>query len=244
VLVNLLGGRYIVYEAANGHDALKVLEQTDEIDLVLSDIMMPGMDGHELLRKIRSDERFEGLPVVFLTARADSFMKIEGLDLGAIDYVTKPFNTGELILRIRNQMEQKRLRNRLRRNYESLIARLKLSGTRNAANESIDKIENVCAFIKENYMHDLTRDELADSAGLNPDTFSRIFNQHTGKTLLDYINEIRIEEAKLRLAGTADPVTRICIDTGFENIRTFNRVFKKLTGVTPGEFRGSGELRN
>ncbi len=244
MLRKMLHSRYTVYEAANGREAVEILTEKEEIDLVLSDIMMPGMDGHELIRWIRSDERFRGLPVVFLTARAESFMKIEGLDLGAIDYITKPFNSDELILRIRNQMEQRRLRNSLSRNYEHLLSKLRVLKLRSVTSDSISKIESICAFIKEHYMQDLNRENLAAAVGFNPDTFSRLFNQHTGKTLFDYINELRIEEAKRRLLETEDMITRICIDTGFENIRTFNRVFKKVTGLTPGEFRASGALRN
>lgn len=214
MLENMLSGRFTVYTAGNGLEAINILEKVDEIDLVLSDIMMPGMDGHELLRWIRADEKFEGLPVVFLTARADHFMKIEGLDLGAIDYVTKPFNSDELLLRIRNQMEQRRLRNSLIRNYNNLTAKLKAVNVRNVTGENITKIENICGFIREHFMDDLTREQLASAAGLNPDTFSRMFNQHTGKTLSDYINELRVEEAKRRLFEPENTVTRICIDTG------------------------------
>lgn len=242
LLVNMLSVSYIVHEASNGIEAVKILESTDEIDLVLSDIMMPGMDGHELLKWIRGNERLEGLPVLLLTARADLFMRIEGLDLGATDYVTKPFNSDELLLRIKNQMELKLLRNKTERNYRKLLEKLETVKTRPLGEESAAKIKAVCEFIKENFSCDLTREDLAAASGMNPDTFSRAFNQHTGKTLNDYICDLRIEEAKRRLRETGETVTRIAIDTGFDNIRTFNRVFKRLAGVAPGEFREG--LRN
>lgn len=238
VLVNMLSGRYIVCEASDGNEAVKILENTDEIDLVLSDIMMPGMDGYELLRWIRGEERLEDLPVLFLTARADGLMKIEGLDLGATDYVTKPFNRDELLLRIRNQMELKKLRNSAIRNYKSLLEKMKSVNCGPLREESALKIEAVCEFIKEHYTQELEREDLADAAGMNPDTFSRLFNQHTGKTLNEYIYGLRIEESKRRLAVAADDtVTRISLDVGFDSIRTFNRAFKRITGVTPGEYR-------
>ncbi|HNX22722.1 MAG TPA: 7TM diverse intracellular signaling domain-containing protein [Spirochaetota bacterium] len=237
LLVNMLGDKYIVYEAANGSEAVMILEGKEGIDLLLSDIMMPGMDGYELLRWVRNDERFEGLPVIFLTARADGFMKIEGLGSGATDYVTKPFNSGELLLRVKNQMELKLLRNYAIRNYNNLLQKLNSVRSRPLTGESALKIEAVCEFIKEHYMQELKREDLAEAAGMNPDTFSRFFNQHTGKTLNDFIYELRITEAKGKLVKTGDTVTRISIDTGFDNIRTFNRVFKKITGMAPGEFR-------
>ncbi len=71
----------------------------------------------------------------------------------------------------------------------------------------------------------------------------RLFNQHTGKTINDYINELRIREAEQRLIETDDPVIRISMDTGFDNIRTFNRVFKKINGVSPSLFRERGDLK-
>lgn len=239
VLKDMLKERFTVYTAANGTEAVDILNSVYGIDIVLSDIMMPGMDGHALLSWIRSDERFEGLPVLFLTARADSFMKLEGLGLGAVDYVTKPFSTEELMLRINNQMELKTHRNTLARNYRNILAKLKSLGSRNVSGDSAAKIDAVCGFIKTHFTENLTREDLATSAGLNPDTFSRMFNQHTGSTLADYINSLRLDEAKRLLAVTDDTVTRICIDTGFDNIRTFNRVFKKETGMSPVEFRES-----
>ncbi len=221
MLVNMLHGRYVVYEAADGNDAVKILETTDEIDLVLSDIMMPGMDGYEILRYIRSDERFAGLPVIFLTARADSFMKIEGLDLGATDYVTKPFNSEELNLRIKNQMEIRQLRNSAIRNYNNLLEKLKIINTRPLTGENASKIEAVCRFINEHYTQNLSRDVLAEAAGTSPDTFSRIFKQYTGKSFGDYIYELRMKYAMQRLTETEDTVTRISLDVGFDSIRTF-----------------------
>lgn len=238
LLVNMLKGRYIVREASNGSEAVAILEISEEIDLVLSDIMMPGMDGYELLKWIRCHEKLEGLPVLFLTARAEGFMKVEGLDLGATDYVTKPFNSDELLLRIRNQIELQKLRNSAIRNYNRLLAKMKSVNSRQLSDEGAARIKAVCEFIRENCAQEIRRDDLADAAGMNPDTFSRLFNLHTGKTLGDYINGIRIDEAKQRLAETYDTVTRISIDTGFDSIRTFNRVFKKITGVTPLEYRG------
>ena len=244
MLVNMLGERYVVYGAADGNEALKVLEDTGEIDLVLSDVMMPGMDGHELLRRIREDMRFEGLPVILLTARADSFMKVEGLDIGATDYVTKPFNSGELLLRIRNQVELRRLRNSAMRNYKDLVASLKSAGARPISEESASRIEAVCEFMRRHYAQDISREDLAEAAGMNPDTFSRHFNQHTGRTLYEYICELRIAEAKLRLTATDDTVIRISFDVGFDSIRTFNRAFKKITGMNPGEYRGNANPQN
>lgn len=253
LLVEMLSGYYSVYAASDGAEAIKILQDVNEIDLVVSDIMMPGMDGHELLKWMRAREEYNTIPVVFLTARADHFMKIISFEHGALDYVTKPFNADELLLRIKNQMEQKKIRNALRRNYEKLLEKLGRMAGSVSRNESYShdemkdsaiphedqRMELVCSFIRDHYSEDLTRESLAAAVDLNPDTFSRYFNQYTGRTLADYINEFRVAEAKRRLAESDSPVTRISMDIGFDSIRTFNRVFKKHTGMNPGEFRES-----
>ncbi len=256
LISGMLEGGFTVYTAANGREAIEVFERVDEIDLVLSDIMMPEMDGHELLKWMRQNGKFSGIPFIFITARADHFMKLEGLELGAVDYVTKPFNSEELLLRIRNQMEQKKIRNALRRNYDRLLEKLRGSvredgvktRSRNENGFTVLKvnrhIEEVCDFIKEHYTEELTREDLAGAIGLNPDTFSRLFNQHTGKTLNEYIHGFRIIEAVRRLIETDETVTRISLDVGFDSIRTFNRVFKKFTSMSPVEYRENSALRN
>lgn len=245
----LLETDYKVYTASNGAEALEILSSFEEIDLVLSDMMMPVMDGHELLERIKSDGRISDIPVLFLTARNDDLVKHQGLELGAVDYIVKPFNPDELLLRVRNQMQLGVMRSNLQRRndelYEKLRNRVQHDSGKSAVSDVMkQRMESVCLFIAENYRNDITRDKIAATIGLNPDLFSRVFNQHTGSTLPEYINSFRVEEAKTLLAGTDRTVTRISIETGFENLRTFNRVFKKITGVTPSEFRERREAKN
>jgi len=240
MLHGMLAGMYNVFTAANGFEALGLLDGNANIDLVLSDIMMPGMDGHELLERIRSDSRLEGLPVVFLTARADQAMKIEGLDLGAIDYVTKPFSADELMLRIRNQMTLKIMRNRLVEANKRLYAQLRAGsggdGT-TVTSTTERKLERVMEFIKENFTFNISREGLAAAVDMSPDHLSRSFGKYTGRRIDAYINELRIEEAKRQLAATDKTVIRIAFDTGFETIRSFNRVFSEAEGMSPTKYR-------
>jgi len=239
----LLAEDYCIYTASNGLEALDILRREEAIDLIVSDIMMPQMDGHELIMRMRSDDRFKGIPVIFLTARDDALIKQEGLELGAVDYVTKPFSSEELKLRVRNQMNLRVIQNNLQRKNNELIAKLAHhmeSKKTPVSGDLSKKIESICEFIHINFTDDLTRENLAAASEMNPDTFSRVFNQHTGQTLTDYITGLRIEEAKKRLAATHEPVTRICMDTGFDSIRTFNRAFKKFAGKTPGEYQNDG----
>lgn len=104
-----LGQDYVYMEASDGEEGLERFREFNP-DLVLSDVMMPRMDGYELAREIRKNNDWRGIPVILLTAKADPDMKIEGLDSGADDYIVKPFNVRELAARIKNHLEMKQLR--------------------------------------------------------------------------------------------------------------------------------------
>lgn len=120
-LLSLLGGDYNMQTAQNGKEALKLLtHETWKPDLIIADVMMPEMDGYELTENIRRDPRFEGVPIILLTAKADIQMKVLGIEKGANDYIIKPFNPKELIARVHSQLELKLLRDRLMRANEIL----------------------------------------------------------------------------------------------------------------------------
>ena len=239
-LIKLLGDNFKVLAAFNGAQALEILSKEEPVDLILSDVMMPEMDGYEFMKQIRSDERYADIPLIFLTARGDDLFKYEGLALGAVDYVIKPFNPEELKLRIKNQMELSLMQKKLRVKNDELYSRLKGRLEKKdqvITSDNEKKMEEICLFIKENLNEDLNRDMLASAAGIIPDTFSRVFNKYTGMNLSDYINRQRIEAAIEMLETTDKAVTRISMETGFESLRTFNRAFRKITGESPGDYR-------
>ena len=111
--------KYSIKVASNGKMALKVLDKF-EIDLVLLDIQMPIMDGYETIKEIKKQDRFKDLPVVFLTAKTDNDSLIKGFELGARDYIRKPFNTKELNVRVNNHLETYKLIKRLELSYKNL----------------------------------------------------------------------------------------------------------------------------
>ncbi len=240
LLTGLLGYSYNIITASNGKEGLDLLlSGQHEIDLVLADVMMPVMDGHEMTEAIRKNPRHEGLPVILLTARADISMKIEGIERGATDYITKPFDSRELNARIKAQLEMKVLRDRLKKSNEKLYAQLrkKKETTGGVSDIAEEKVKLVIDFINDNYDTDLTREGLASAVDINPDHLSRVFNRYTGKKINEYINAIRIEEAKKKLENSSYNITEIAISVGFENLRTFNRYFLSATGVSPTEYR-------
>lgn len=103
LLTGLLGSHYRVKVAKDGETALKLLEADEEIQLVLLDVEMPGMDGFEVCRRIKVNPRTEGIPVIFLTGRGDDVSEMEGLNVGGVDYITKPFKPEIVHARIRSQ---------------------------------------------------------------------------------------------------------------------------------------------
>jgi|GEM_PF-6571441 len=114
---------------------------------------------------------------------------------------------------------------------------LKLKNKKSITDESILKTETVKEFIKRNYSTIISRDNLAYAVGWSPDHLGRIFKQITGEKISDYINKIRINEVKKKLKNTNDKIIDIAFDTGFENLRTFNKVFLNLAGMSPMNFR-------
>ncbi len=109
--------------AKNGEDALKLM-QKDEFDIVLLDIMMPGLDGYEVCRRMKQDEKLQNIPVIFLTAKADSDSMVEGFAVGGVDYIIKPFHANELLARTRTHLELYKAKEILRHNNLSLQTKM------------------------------------------------------------------------------------------------------------------------
>jgi signal transduction histidine kinase/DNA-binding response OmpR family regulator len=240
-LAEMLSYDYSVRKAINGKDALRMIAEEKYVpDIIVTDIMMPEMDGLEFVKNVRSDERFNRIPVIFLSAKADMDTLLQGFDLGGTDYITKPFNSSELLARIKAQIELKKLHDRLARSNEKLYARLAAATADNqnrVSDASEEKVRRVLDYINENYDSNLTRDELASAVNMNPDNLSRVFNKLTGKRIDVYINEIRIEAAKQLLKDTSDSVISIAYSVGYDNLRTFYNSFTKITNCTPTEYR-------
>jgi len=246
-LRDILSSHYNLFTAGTGREAIDYLESAGELpDIIVSDIMMPGMDGIEFLEYVRKQQKYDGIPVIFLSARADIETRLSGFDTGAADYIVKPFNGRELLARIKAHLDMKSLRDRLERANESLYAELKAaqSGAGNSnklkspvSEESEEKVLRVVEFIRQNFTSDLSREGMAAAVDLSADYLSRVFNKVTGKRIDEYISELRVEEAKKRLKETDRTVTAIAFDVGFDNIRTFNKAFAASAGMTPTEWR-------
>jgi two-component system, sensor histidine kinase and response regulator len=143
---HLLEHDFDVSLANNGYEALEVLKEGDLPDLILMDIMMPGIDGIEVCKRIKSDERTQHIPVIFLTAKSDAADIVFGLESGGVDYVTKPFNSMELLARINNQLEVKFSRDEIKAKNKELAlvndALLKSRKMLKSKNRELNELNN------------------------------------------------------------------------------------------------------
>lgn len=245
LLLSILEPEYNVLQALNGKEALDKLDIYDSrIDLIISDIMMPQMDGYTLLEKLRNIEKFKNLPILFLTARADERMKIESLENGAQDYIIKPFNTRELLARIRVHLKLKDLLEESKKsssdNEQSNQNKEKSTDSENgkeATEINQVKIKIIEDYLRQNFTDNVSREGLAAMINMSPDHFGKIFTRVTGKRVTEYINLLRIEKACHLLANSDMKIVDISFQVGFESLRTFNRVFANTLNLSPKEYR-------
>jgi signal transduction histidine kinase/DNA-binding response OmpR family regulator/ligand-binding sensor domain-containing protein len=231
-------GNYHLLVAENGQEGLEMATEMIP-DLIISDVMMPIMDGFELCQKLKTDERTDHIPVIILTARADMDSKMEGLEWGANVYLPKPFDKQELLLNIRNLFE---FRRQLRRHYQQL-AGLAESTEINAdnLNTSISEDEFVMKVreMVEANINDFnfTVEQLARELHLSHSQFGRKLDALTGFTPNHFIRNIRLKKAKELLLNQELSITAVAYDCGFNDPSYFTRVFKKEFGKTPLEWR-------
>ncbi len=234
------------YRLAVGQDGREGFEIASEIipDLIITDVMMPFVDGFELCRQLRSDEHTSHIPIIMLTAKADIQSKMEGLEKGADAYLEKPFNREELLIRIKKLLE-------LRKNLQQFY--LKKAGLNNneAVTETIlyeeqiseNKIED--EFVKR--VREAIEIHLADSGFTVEQLCKLVFMSHsqlhrkldalTGCSPNKFIRIIRLNKARELLKNSANSIASIALDCGYNDPGYFSRVFKQEYGVTPQDWR-------
>jgi signal transduction histidine kinase/ligand-binding sensor domain-containing protein/AraC-like DNA-binding protein len=221
---------YAVWEAGNGKEGY---DQAAEIvpDLVISDIMMPEMDGMELCRALKQDVRTSHVPVILLTALAGADSKIEGLETGADDYVTKPFDAKELGARVRNLIEQRR---QLRKQFSEGVV-LKPG---EVAVSSIDDsfLKKVMASIETNIGDEnFGVDDLAREACLSRAHLNRKLQALTDLSPAELIRQVRLERARQLLEKNAGSIAEIAYQVGFGSPSHFSASFRERFGILPSE---------
>ncbi|MEO1259067.1 MAG: ATP-binding protein [Bacteroidota bacterium] len=238
-LGSILGGNYHFQMAENGQVAWSNLKKAtvEELpDLIISDVMMPIMDGIELLGKIKGNDLLCQIPVIMLTARADSKMKLQALRLGVDDYLTKPFQEEELMVRMANL-----LKNYARRQAAPVVENGKSSGIPTLATISpADRewLETFEAYVQKNIANNaLSISYLSSEFAMSESTLRRQVARLTGLTPKLYLQEVRLNAARQFLENqTYRTVAKVAEKAGYSNYRTFTRNYKERFGKSPREY--------
>ena len=222
--------------AANGKDALRVLEE-EEISLVVSDVMMPEMNGFELCRTIKSQLPFSHIPVILLTALTDERQRIFGITGGADDYIQKPFHTDYVNIKIIHLLQE---RQKLRERLLEKLRDNKLLLSEPEKVESIDdtflrkfaeQIEAVYADPEYNV------EKLSETLGLSRGHLHRKIKELTGTAPVEFLRTYRLNKATQLLRQNAYTVSEVAYRTGFSSPAYFSKCFKAVYGVTPTEYQ-------
>ena len=230
-LRGFLDKHFAVVEAENGKTALDKARAM-AIDLVISDIMMPVMDGVQLCRELKGDDRTSHIPVVLLTARATSEGKLEGLDVGADDYVVKPFDARELVARVKNLIETRR---KLWEKYHRQVT----LGPANIPVASADErfLKRLAEYIAK-HVADAGYDTeaLAHDMCMSRMQLNRKLHALTGKSTHEVVREFRLQRAADLLRNRAENIAGVAYEVGFSSLSHFSSAFRERYGVVPSEY--------
>ncbi len=222
---------YKVRTATDGAAALHIL-QHEQIDLIISDVMMPGIDGFELCRRVKSDISLCHIPVILLTARTTDVSRIEGLQLGADDYLTKPFNIEVLRLRVKKFIEWEQNNHRVFRQKMNIEPS---EITITPLDEQF--IKKAIALVEENIGDsDFSVETLAAEVAMSRSTLYKKLMAITGQGPAEFIRTIRIKRGKALLETSQMQITEIAYAVGFTTVKSFTMNFKAEYGMTPSEF--------
>lgn len=231
-LDDILKDDYIVEKAVDGESELKkALNQ--KFDLIISDIMMPVMDGIEFCRKLKSDIRTSHVPVILLTAKKSIESEMAGLDTGADDYITKPFNAEVLLKRVRNIIEsRKKIWERIAKEAEIIPEGLKLT-TRDQ-----DFLKSAVDIVKKRISDtEFSQEMFVRELGMSKATLYRKINSLTNQSINEFVRTVRLKKAAMVLrSGKQINIAELAYIVGFSEPSYFTKKFKELFGVAPKFF--------
>ena len=208
---------YQFIKALNGEDGIAYLQKTHEVDLVILDYKLGGvLDGLGVLKEIRREE--PGMNIILLTSFGSKEVMLEALRGHADDFVEKPYSVDEMKKKMEYFFEKK----------EAEDARTGVGA---------GPMQRVRKLVERNYGKSPTLKEASEKILLSPKYISRKFKQETNQTFSDYKINLRIDQAKKLLSSTSQSVSQIAYKVGYENAESFMKMFKKILGCTPTEYR-------
>ena len=233
-IASLLQQQYEVHTADHGVDGLRKLE-SKSFSLVISDIMMPEMDGISFVKQVRKQSRYHTTPVIFLSARADLDDQIKGLRIGVEDYLIKPFNNEELKVRVENLLENRR---RMLAAIPEMEEAPSIVETEELTTESDEFLEQVKQAVNQ-HLSDASYNvsRLAADVFLSERQLARKLKSLTGCTPAEYIKEVKLHYARRLLElKKCSTVAEVAAEVGYQKADHFSQMFKKAFGRTPSSF--------
>ncbi len=232
-LASELSPDYDIVTAGDGRVGLSEVLKTLP-DLVISDIMMPEMDGNELCSKVKGNPATNHIPVILLTAKSRDEDQLEGLEMGADAYVMKPFNMDILrrtIINLIHTHQMLRLKYGRNDQLEEQVDEVKLKSPDEQLLERVMKVIN-----KNLNNSDLSVDSIADEVGISRVHLHRKMKELTGQTPHDFIRNLRLKQAANLLASQNMNITEVMYACGFNNAASFSTIFKRFYGMSPREY--------
>ena len=231
LVAGIFNDQYNTFTADNGEEGLKKAQEKIP-DLIISDVIMPGIDGIELCRRIKTDVNTSHIPVILLTARTAVTFKYEGLETGADDYIVKPFNVEDLRLRSRNLIRQRKvLKERFDKSGFVLPTEISLT--------SVDEklLQRSIDYITEHIGDkDLTVDRVSREVGMSRANFYRKMKALTNLSASEFLRKVRMEHAAQLLKTNKFRVSEVTSIVGFSDADYFRECFKSQFGMTPREY--------
>ncbi|MCI9104718.1 MAG: response regulator [Lachnospiraceae bacterium] len=255
-----LGERCVIFQAENGREALQIYEKHN-IQVVILDIEMPGVNGIEAAERIR--EKDKDCCIIFLTAFDEFAYARKAITVRALDYLLKPYEEQELMLvveeaiRLAEEVQKKKKDThresrepaeeytmtwqpdgKLTKENSEEIPHLLLEETEELENSRLFGVREVITrYIHENYMYDISMQELARTMNYSEAYFCKLFKQCFGQNFISYLTDYRVEEAKRRLEEPTANIKEIGKAVGYGDSNYFTKVFRRITGVSPTEYR-------
>lgn len=235
---SIFSSTYTVLEAENGHEGVAVAE-AEAPEVILSDVMMPGMDGIAFCKHIKGNISTSHIPIILLTARTSVVFQLEGMENGADDYITKPFNPQLLQLKVRNLIQSREQLKKLFHDSNTLdLEPRKVSITSSDANF----IQSALDSIERNMSNsDYSVEEFGKDVGMSRMQLYRKLKALTGMSANEFIRSIRLKRAAQLLSQNQLTVAEVTYEVGFTDLQYFRSCFKKQFGTNPSEYGKTSE---
>ncbi len=229
-----LGTEFIIEEAVNGEQGVRRAELIIP-DLIIGDIMMPNMDGYQMTKILKNNEKTNHIPIILLTAKSDQDSKLEGLESGADDYLIKPFNLDELKARIYNLINIRKI---LQEKFSGMSRKKELHESKKLSDVNerfISKVmEVMCRHMPE---VEFTIEDFGNEVGMGRSQLHRKLKAITGKSASRYLRSYRLSVAKEMIENDKGNISEIAYSVGFSSPIYFSKCFKDEFGIAPSELK-------